>query len=86
MLIILRHIIRRVWKPDREGGKSTDSSGTTVSNPVVLRGDSFRFSLSIMEIPVFMLDAFTNLQFKGNPAAICPLMHVSKNLYVKVIL
>lgn len=34
-----------------------------------------------MEIPVFTVDAFTNLPFKGNPAAICPLMHVSKTFY-----
>nr|ACQ58826.1 Phenazine biosynthesis-like domain-containing protein 1 [Anoplopoma fimbria] len=28
-----------------------------------------------MEIPVYTIDAFTNLLYKGNPAAICPLMH-----------
>ncbi|CDQ63947.1 unnamed protein product [Oncorhynchus mykiss] len=28
-----------------------------------------------MEIPVFIVDAFTNLPFKGNPAAVCPLLH-----------
>lgn len=33
-----------------------------------------------MEIPVYTIDAFTNLPFKGNPAAVCPLMHVSKNI------
>ncbi|KAF1392982.1 hypothetical protein PFLUV_G00033670 [Perca fluviatilis] len=38
-----------------------------------------------MEIPVFTLDAFTNLPFKGNPAAICPLMHeLSDDLYQKI--
>lgn len=38
-----------------------------------------------MEIPVFVLDAFTNLPFKGNPAAICPLMHeLSDDLYQKI--
>lgn len=38
-----------------------------------------------MEIPVFTLDAFTNLPFKGNPAAICPLMHeLSEDLYQKI--
>uniref|UniRef100_A0A3Q1BRC9 Phenazine biosynthesis like protein domain containing n=1 Tax=Amphiprion ocellaris TaxID=80972 RepID=A0A3Q1BRC9_AMPOC len=38
-----------------------------------------------MEIPVFVLDAFTNLLFKGNPAAICPLMHeLSDDLYQKI--
>ncbi|XP_034385407.1 phenazine biosynthesis-like domain-containing protein 1 isoform X1 [Cyclopterus lumpus] len=35
-----------------------------------------------MEIPVYILDAFTNLPFKGNPAAICPLMHeLREDLY-----
>ncbi|KAL0964690.1 hypothetical protein UPYG_G00327620 [Umbra pygmaea] len=28
-----------------------------------------------MEIPVYTVDAFTNLAFKGNPAAVCPLSH-----------
>ncbi|XP_070823392.1 phenazine biosynthesis-like domain-containing protein 1 [Chaetodon trifascialis] len=38
-----------------------------------------------MEIPVFTLDAFTNSPFKGNPAAICPLMHeLSDDLYQKI--
>ncbi|TDH17196.1 hypothetical protein EPR50_G00005820 [Perca flavescens] len=38
-----------------------------------------------MEIPVFTLDAFTNVPFKGNPAAICPLMHeLSDDLYQKI--
>ncbi|XP_042271851.1 phenazine biosynthesis-like domain-containing protein 1 [Thunnus maccoyii] len=38
-----------------------------------------------MEIPVFTLDAFTNLPFKGNPAAVCPLMHeLSDELYQKI--
>ncbi|XP_033479677.1 phenazine biosynthesis-like domain-containing protein 1 isoform X1 [Epinephelus lanceolatus] len=38
-----------------------------------------------MEIQVFTLDAFTNLPFKGNPAAICPLMHeLSDDLYQKI--
>lgn len=26
-----------------------------------------------MKIPIYQIDAFTNIQFKGNPAAICPL-------------
>jgi len=26
-----------------------------------------------MRIPIYQIDAFTNLQFKGNPAAVCPL-------------
>lgn len=34
----------------------------------------------MIEIPVFTLDAFTNLPFKGNPAAVCPLVQVSKNI------
>ncbi|XP_060923796.1 phenazine biosynthesis-like domain-containing protein [Limanda limanda] len=38
-----------------------------------------------MEIPVFTVDAFTNLPFKGNPAAVCPLMHeLSDELYQKI--
>ncbi|KAM3625096.1 uncharacterized protein V6R79_006652 [Siganus canaliculatus] len=38
-----------------------------------------------MEIPVFVVDAFTNLPFKGNPAAICPLQHeLSDDLYQKI--
>ncbi|XP_069029750.1 phenazine biosynthesis-like domain-containing protein 1 isoform X1 [Embiotoca jacksoni] len=38
-----------------------------------------------MEITVFTLDAFTNLPFKGNPAAICPLMHeLNDDLYQKI--
>ncbi|KAL3992860.1 pentatricopeptide repeat domain-containing protein 1 [Sarotherodon galilaeus] len=38
-----------------------------------------------MEIPVFTLDAFTNLPFKGNPAAVCPLQHeLSDDLYHKL--
>ncbi|KAI3377090.1 hypothetical protein L3Q82_000290 [Scortum barcoo] len=38
-----------------------------------------------MEIPVYTLDAFTNLPFKGNPAAICPLMHeLTDELYQKI--
>uniref|UniRef100_A0AAQ4QFZ7 Phenazine biosynthesis-like protein domain containing 2 n=1 Tax=Gasterosteus aculeatus aculeatus TaxID=481459 RepID=A0AAQ4QFZ7_GASAC len=38
-----------------------------------------------MEIPVYILDAFTNLPFKGNPAAICPLMHeLRDDLYQRI--
>ncbi|XP_053720343.1 phenazine biosynthesis-like domain-containing protein 1 isoform X2 [Synchiropus splendidus] len=38
-----------------------------------------------MEIPVFTVDAFTNLPFKGNPAAICPLLHeLNDELYQKI--
>ncbi|XP_030580787.1 phenazine biosynthesis-like domain-containing protein 1 [Archocentrus centrarchus] len=38
-----------------------------------------------MEIPVFTLDAFTNLPFRGNPAAVCPLMHeLNDDLYQKI--
>ncbi|XP_026024781.1 phenazine biosynthesis-like domain-containing protein 2 isoform X2 [Astatotilapia calliptera] len=38
-----------------------------------------------MEIPVYTLDSFTNLPFKGNPAAICPLLHeLSDDLYYKI--
>ncbi|KAF3686319.1 Phenazine biosynthesis-like domain-containing protein 1 [Channa argus] len=38
-----------------------------------------------MEIPVFTIDAFTNVPFKGNPAAVCPLMHeLSNDLYQKI--
>lgn len=35
-----------------------------------------------MEIPVFTVDAFANLCFQGNPAAICPLKRVSVRLRV----
>lgn len=41
---------------------------------------SSSFFSTIMEIPLFTVDAFTNLPFKGNPAAVCPLSHVSKVL------
>ncbi|KAM8762901.1 phenazine biosynthesis-like domain-containing protein 1 [Acanthopagrus schlegelii] len=38
-----------------------------------------------MEIPVFTLDAFTNLPFKGNPAAICPLMtELTDDMYQRI--
>ncbi|KAM9817040.1 phenazine biosynthesis-like domain-containing protein 1 [Neosynchiropus ocellatus] len=38
-----------------------------------------------MEIPVFTVDAFTNLPFKGNPAAICPLScELNDELYQKI--
>ncbi|XP_017274120.1 phenazine biosynthesis-like domain-containing protein 1 [Kryptolebias marmoratus] len=38
-----------------------------------------------MEIPVFTLDSFTNLPFKGNPAAVCPLVHeLNDDLYQKI--
>uniref|UniRef100_A0A3Q3WRG3 Uncharacterized protein n=1 Tax=Mola mola TaxID=94237 RepID=A0A3Q3WRG3_MOLML len=38
-----------------------------------------------MEIPVFTVDAFTNLPLKGNPAAICPLKHeLRDDLYQKI--
>ncbi|XP_028258297.1 phenazine biosynthesis-like domain-containing protein [Parambassis ranga] len=38
-----------------------------------------------MEIEVFTLDAFTNLPFKGNPAAVCPLVHeLTDDLYQKI--
>uniref|UniRef100_A0A3Q3NC49 Phenazine biosynthesis like protein domain containing n=1 Tax=Mastacembelus armatus TaxID=205130 RepID=A0A3Q3NC49_9TELE len=38
-----------------------------------------------MEIPVYTLDAFTNSPFKGNPAAVCPLIReLSDDLYQKI--
>nr|XP_057945637.1 phenazine biosynthesis-like domain-containing protein isoform X2 [Doryrhamphus excisus] len=37
-----------------------------------------------MEIPVFIVDAFTSLPFKGNPAAVCLLKHLSDELYQTV--
>lgn len=38
-----------------------------------------------MEIPVFTVDAFSNLPFKGNPAAVCPLLHeLTDDLYQKI--
>ncbi|XP_026149057.1 phenazine biosynthesis-like domain-containing protein 1 isoform X3 [Mastacembelus armatus] len=39
----------------------------------------------MMEIPVYTLDAFTNSPFKGNPAAVCPLIReLSDDLYQKI--
>ncbi|XP_026234302.1 phenazine biosynthesis-like domain-containing protein 1 [Anabas testudineus] len=38
-----------------------------------------------MEIPVFTIDAFTKVPFKGNPAAVCPLTHeLSVDVYQKI--
>ncbi|CAL8243484.1 unnamed protein product [Lota lota] len=38
-----------------------------------------------MEIEVFTVDAFTNLPFKGNPAAICPLLHeLDDDIYQRI--
>ncbi|XP_019751433.1 phenazine biosynthesis-like domain-containing protein 2 isoform X3 [Hippocampus comes] len=38
-----------------------------------------------MEIPIFIVDAFTNLPFKGNPAAVCLLKHELRDeLYQKI--
>ncbi|XP_028999314.1 phenazine biosynthesis-like domain-containing protein 2 [Betta splendens] len=38
-----------------------------------------------MEIPVFTVDAFARLPFRGNPAAVCPLAHgLSDELYQKI--
>ncbi|XP_055010508.1 phenazine biosynthesis-like domain-containing protein isoform X2 [Boleophthalmus pectinirostris] len=38
-----------------------------------------------MEIPVYTLDAFTSIPFKGNPAAVCPLQHeLSDEMYQKI--
>ncbi|KAK2854171.1 hypothetical protein Q5P01_006832 [Channa striata] len=38
-----------------------------------------------MEIPVFTVDAFTHVPFKGNPAAVCPLLHeLTDDLYQKI--
>ena len=38
-----------------------------------------------MKIPIYQIDAFTNEQFKGNPAAICPLEEwVSEDLLQKI--
>ncbi|XP_041642878.1 phenazine biosynthesis-like domain-containing protein 1 isoform X2 [Cheilinus undulatus] len=38
-----------------------------------------------MEISVYTVDAFTNLAFKGNPAAVCPLLHeLSDDLYQRI--
>ncbi|KAM4602566.1 phenazine biosynthesis-like domain-containing protein 1 [Polymixia lowei] len=39
----------------------------------------------MMEIQVFIVDAFTNLPFKGNPAAICPLLNeLCDEVYQKI--
>lgn len=40
--------------------------------------------LTIMEIPVFTIDAFTNVPFEGNPAAVCLLQQVSVDVDLKV--
>ncbi|KAM6943302.1 phenazine biosynthesis-like domain-containing protein [Xenentodon cancila] len=38
-----------------------------------------------MEIPVFTVDAFSDAPFKGNPAAVCPLMdELNDDLYQKI--
>ncbi|XP_029933495.1 phenazine biosynthesis-like domain-containing protein [Myripristis murdjan] len=38
-----------------------------------------------MEISVYTVDAFTNLPFKGNPAAVCPLLHeLTDELYQRI--
>nr|XP_054588159.1 phenazine biosynthesis-like domain-containing protein 2 isoform X2 [Nothobranchius furzeri] len=43
------------------------------------------FCLTTMEIQVFTMDSFTNLPFKGNPAAVCPLAHeLNDDLYQKI--
>ncbi|KAL2083250.1 hypothetical protein ACEWY4_021023 [Coilia grayii] len=40
---------------------------------------------SAMDIPIFIVDAFTNLPFKGNPAAVCLLQKpLSEELYQKI--
>jgi len=33
-----------------------------------------------MDIPIFTVDAFTNVPFKGNPAAVCLMENVSITL------
>ncbi|XP_063047886.1 phenazine biosynthesis-like domain-containing protein 1 [Engraulis encrasicolus] len=39
----------------------------------------------IMDIPIFIVDAFTNLPFKGNPAAVCLLQKpLTEDLYQKI--
>jgi predicted PhzF superfamily epimerase YddE/YHI9 len=38
-----------------------------------------------MKVPIYQIDAFTNEQFKGNPAAVCPLNEWKKdNLMQKI--
>jgi len=38
-----------------------------------------------MRIPIYQIDAFTNVQFKGNPAAVCPLKEwISNDLMQKI--
>ncbi|KJR47436.1 Phenazine biosynthesis protein PhzF [Desulfosporosinus sp. I2] len=38
-----------------------------------------------MRIPIYQIDAFTNVQFKGNPAAVCPLeAWISDDLMQKI--
>ncbi|KAK1791828.1 hypothetical protein P4O66_013809, partial [Electrophorus voltai] len=44
-----------------------------------------KLSRLLMEIPVFTVDAFTNLPFKGNPAAVCLLENeLQDELYQKI--
>ncbi len=38
-----------------------------------------------MEIPIFTVDSFTNLQFKDNPAAVCLIENVSITLHKTVL-
>lgn len=41
--------------------------------------------VKLMKIPIYQIDAFTNEQFKGNPAAICPLEQwISDDLMQKI--
>ncbi|XP_028845385.1 phenazine biosynthesis-like domain-containing protein 1 isoform X2 [Denticeps clupeoides] len=38
-----------------------------------------------MEVPIYFVDAFTNLPFKGNPAAVCLLQHALQDeMYQKI--
>lgn len=48
-------------------------------SPRVLLNSSLSLFIT-MKLPVFTVDSFTNVPLKGNPAAVCPLQHVSNRL------
>lgn len=39
-----------------------------------------------MRIPIYQIDAFTNEQFKGNPAAVCPLEALEPRSFLRTSL
>ncbi|PWA17239.1 hypothetical protein CCH79_00010521 [Gambusia affinis] len=73
-------------RQDRNSGQTNEPKWSASQN--ILQRFYYqetRSGLAVMDIPVFTLDAFTNLPFKGNPAAVCPLLHeLSDDLYQKI--